>query len=389
MKKNITAFFALLLVVSTLIMSLTGCYGTATRTTEVNEGDVYNVQIDNPPTSTVAAAAKSLMSAVSVIAAHKKSATYSRGSGVIYSMSENREDAFIVTNFHVIYDASAGVSENIYTFLYGMENDESAIKAEYVGGSMYYDIAVLKIKGSDVLRSSSAIPASFADSNALQVLDTVIAIGNASGNGLSATVGHINVDSEQITLLGADNKTQITIRVMRTDAAVNPGNSGGGLFNTKGEVVGIVNAKSADDSVDNIGYAIPSNVAKSIVENIIYYCNGTTNTSVNKCELGITVESINLTAEYNPETGTIAKREDVRITKFTSGSPMAGKLKVGDIIRSITIGDTTYVINRRYELVDSMLVAREGAVITVTAERDGQTVSATVTVTRNMIKEYP
>ena len=77
--------------------------------------------------------------------------------------------------------------------------------------------------------------------------------------------------------------TELSLRVMRTDAAVNSGNSGGGLFDDSGRLIGIVNAKSSNTSDDNIGYAIPSNVATAIADNAIYYSDGT----IKRCMLGM------------------------------------------------------------------------------------------------------
>ena len=373
-----------------LIVSMTSCIK---NTTVVEAGDVYNVEVSGASTS-VAAASKAILSAVSINASYRyatlggtKSAS-SKGSGVIYSMSEDRCSAFIVTNFHVVYNSSLGISENISVFLYGMEADAYAIPATYIGGSMLYDIAVLKIENSKTLQESSSVPAVFANSDDLNLLDNVIAVGNASGRGISATVGHLNVESEYINLYAADDKTKIKIRVMRTDAAVNPGNSGGGLFNAKGEVIGIVNAKSADESVDNIGYAIPSNVAKSIVENLIYYCDGADKTCVYRCILGVNVGATNLRVDYNEKTGAIKKVEDVIITNVDLGSAGYSLFKKGDVIKSITLNGVTHEITRQYQPIDVMLDVREGMEITFKILRNDVESEIKVTATADMLEPY-
>lgn len=398
-KKSLFTTLAAALLTVALALSLTGCSLSLGGVREPVAGDAYynsyKVEITNPVESTVAAASRALLSAVSVSAGYTvrgsggTQTSYARGSGVIYSMSEDRGTAYIVTNYHVIYDASYGISEDIYVFLYGMEVSTHAVRAEYIGGSMQYDLAVLKVTDSDILRASASVEASFADSDAVQVLETVIAVGNASGDGLSATVGHVNVQSEYISLYGADDATEITLRVMRTDAAVNPGNSGGGLFNAAGEVVGIVNAKSAEDSVDNIGYAIPSNVAKSMVENIIHYCDGTGKTSVYRMMLGITLSgTTNPTVEYDEEAGTLTVREDVVIASVAYNGAAAGLLRTNDIIKSITVGDTTVTVNRSYQVIDAMLLAREGMTVSITVLRGGESVTAQILATADMLAEY-
>ena len=389
MKKALSAFLALVMMLG-LALSMTSCIN---NTLVTEAGDVYNVEVNGTPTS-VAAASKALLSAVSVSASYRyttlggiKSAS-SSGSGVIYSMSEDRTSAFIVTNYHVVYNSSLGISKDINIFLYGMEAEAYAIPATYIGGSLLYDIAVLKITDSQTLQASSSIPATFANSDSLNVLDTVIAVGNASGSGISATLGHLNVESEYISLYGADDKTKITIRVMRTDAAVNPGNSGGGLFNASGEVVGIVNAKSAQESVDNIGYAIPSNVAKSIVENLIYYCDGTDKTCVYRCILGVTVGATNLHVDYNEETGAIKKVEDAIITEIVQGSPAQSLFKKGDIIKSVAINGKTYEITKQHQVIDAMLDVREGTEIVFKVIRNEVESEITVTATADMLEAY-
>ena len=107
----------------------------------------------------------------------------SAGSGVIYRMDKSEGDAFIITNYHVVYDASSntenGISDDISVYLYGSEIEEKAIEATYVGGSLYYDIAVLQIDNSDILKASDACEVDVADSDAIVVGDTAIAIGNA------------------------------------------------------------------------------------------------------------------------------------------------------------------------------------------------------------------
>ena len=419
MKKIITSLLCCLLVI-TCMLSATSCLPLSLffdddseineetneipdgATVNVNGGDNYNVTIQGGASTTVAAANKALLSAVSVVSffegsnsgwggfgsSSSSSTSQSSGSGVIYKLDKNKGEAYVITNHHVVYDSTYGVSSSIKVFLYGHEGySERAMSATYVGGSLSYDIAILKITGSTVLMESIATAAEFADSDKVAVLDTVIAIGNAQGSGISATVGYVNVESEYLTMLGADEKTEINLRVIRTDAAVNPGNSGGGLFNDKGEVIGIVNAKSASDSVDNIGYAIPSNVAKSIAENIIYYCDGTNKTCVYRCLLGITISSENPSVIYDKDTGKIYKTEDVTITEVT-GTAVKNLLKSGDVLKSITIDGNKNDITLRHHVVDSMLDAREGSTVVITFVRGGQEQSVTVTVSASMIEAY-
>ena len=350
-------------------------------TINVDEVKNHDITINTSETESEVAAAKALMSSVSI------QTTTASGSGVIIKLSEDKSEAYILTNYHVVYDSSTRqVSKNIKVYLYGMESylyssntPNYAMSATYVGGTMKYDLAVLKITASNVLLNSNARACEFADSNKVTVLEAAIAIGNAAGDGISATMGKVNVESENIEILAVDDRTPLSLRVMRTDAAVNSGNSGGGLFNSKGELIGIVNAKSASSTTDNIGFAIPSNVAKYIAENIIYYCDGTSYEHAYKCMLGITVRVKELYTEYDEEAGILYRKEKVAVDTIREKSAAAyGILNAGDVINSITIDGTTYEVTRTFHVIDAMLNARVSSVVVVNVTRGTQKTDITV-----------
>jgi S1-C subfamily serine protease len=146
---------------------------------------------------------------------------------------------------------------------------------------------------------------------------------------------------------------------MRIDVAVNGGNSGGALFNDDGEVIGIVNAKMSDSTIDNIGYAIPSNVAKNVADNIIYYDSlDSSNDCVKRAIIGVTPSIKEAYTEFDSETGRVHKMETVHISEIVSGSLADGKLKKGDVLNSVTIDGVTYEITRTFDVFDAMLTVR-------------------------------
>lgn len=361
----------------------------------VNAGDNNNIQINSSENQNLVAASKGLLSAVSIHCNFKittmstplfgtptpsTETVSSAGSGVIYTLDKTAGSAYIITNYHVVYckgsDTDNDISEDITVYLYGLEDSKYAIHAEYVGGSMNYDIAVLEVKSSDVLRESNAMAAEFADSNDISILDTAIAIGNPRDFGLSATVGAVNVESETIVMTSVDGSSYISLRVIRTDAAVNSGNSGGGLFNDKGQIIGIVNAKMSSSSVDNIGYAIPSNVAKYVTDNIIFYDKqDKSNDSVKRALIGITVGVESAGTSYDTETGKITRYEVVKVDAVESDSASVGKLYAGDIIRSITVDGVTYEVKRKFNVVDIMLTARQTSTVVINVERAGESLA--------------
>lgn len=235
------------------------------------------------------------------LATTKTTYAIAQGSGVIYDLNRDAGNAIIITNYHVVYDYESdnGVADSIDLYLYGgldgysvtrnysgevtaYSAGGSSIHATFVGGASEYDIAVLEVQGSEVLRNSSAEEAVVGSSDAVVAGEKVFAVGNAEGEGISVTSGAISVDSEYITIqsiLGetdsSGNLKEISYRVMRTDAAINSGNSGGGLYDAQGKLIGITNAKQMDTpnkdgsihSVDNMGYALPITQVVGVVEN--------------------------------------------------------------------------------------------------------------------------
>ncbi len=174
--------------------------------------------------------------------------TSGAGSGVIVSA-----DGYLITNNHVIVDDSGDVADLITVRL--RNGDE--YEAKCVGTDSESDIAVLKIEASDLTF------AVMGDSSELSVGDGVVAVGNPLGElGGTVTDGIISATSREIDVDGT------TMTLLQTNAAINPGNSGGGLFNMRGELIGIVNAKSSGTGIEGLGFAIPVNVALDVFNQI-------------------------------------------------------------------------------------------------------------------------
>ena len=175
--------------------------------------------------------------------------TSEEGSGIIYS-----EDGYIITNYHVVEDAISSTSAQVTVTLSNQEEYE----AEIIGTDSVTDLALLKI---DV---TGLTPATFGKSSDLQVGELAVAIGNPLGQEFagSVTVGYISALNRTITTDGR------TYKLIQTDAAINPGNSGGALVNSKGEVVGINTVKVTDTTVEGLGFAIPSDDALKIIEEL-------------------------------------------------------------------------------------------------------------------------
>lgn len=316
---------------------------------------------------------------------------YSAGSGVIYQLDMENGDAFVITNYHVVYDENSrkenGIAEKIELYLYGGEFQGQQIEATYVGGSMYYDLAVLRIENSEILKHSEALAVQVANSDDVQVGTAAIAIGNAEGEGISVTSGVVSVDSEYLTMTGVDGMTSVDYRVMRIDTAVNSGNSGGGLFDRNGRMIGIVNAKIMDATVENIGYALPSSVVTAVADNIIDYCFGQDNENVMRPIMGITVTTIHSKAVYDEETGLLRVVETV-VVHSVDTNKLGRVFEVDDQLLSITVDGQTKVITRQYQLIDTMVTTRPGDVVEFTVLRDGQEKVLQITVTEDCLTAY-
>ena len=165
------------------------------------------------------------------------------------------EDGYILTNYHVIELAVSKNSE-ISVIL----NDGTRYIASVVGHEKFNDVAVLKIDAQGLT------PVKFGDSDSIYVGDEVYAVGNPLGElDFSMSTGHVSALDRLITT----DDSGVPINMFQIDAAVNSGNSGGPVYNSRGEVIGIVTAKYADKGVEGLGFAIPINDASAIADELI------------------------------------------------------------------------------------------------------------------------
>ena len=268
------------------------------------------------------------------------------GSGFIIS-----EDGYILTNHHVIEDSTA-ITVSFY--------DGTSKSAELIGYDASNDIAVLKVEATDLT------PVILGDSKNLNVGDTVVAIGNPLGElTFSLTAGAISALEREVTI---SNGT--TMRLMQTDCAINSGNSGGALFNLYGEVIGITNAKyssnsSSEASIDNIGFAIPLNNIRSIVESIIE------KGYITKPYIGVSITDV------SEETQSYGLPKGAAVKAISEGSPAeAAGLQVNDIITHVDGNE----ISSSSALVSYVGDCEIGQVLKLTVFRQGQTIEIELTV---------
>lgn len=279
------------------------------------------------------------------------------GSGIIVDKDEDY--IYIATNNHVVSDATS-VSVKFY--------DDSVCSAEVKGTDSTADLAVVAIKLSDISNETmeKIKMANLGDSDAVKVGEQAIAIGNALGYGTSVTVGYISAKDREVQ--GED----VNMKLIQTDAAINPGNSGGALVNIDGTVIGINSAKYADTSVEGMGFAIPVNTAKPIIDSII---KAEAVPEEQAAYLGIKSKEIPAGyAEY------LNIPDGIFIEEVTEDSPAdkAG-IKSGDII--IKFNDID--VKTMDSLKQRLALCRAGDEVSIVVKRtnDGEYIEKTMSVT--------
>ena len=270
------------------------------------------------------------------------------GSGVIISA-----DGYIVTNNHVIKDASE---------LEVTLNNNKVYKAKLVGTDSKMDIALLKIDADEKLPFST-----FADSDQIKVGEWVLAVGNPYNLTSTVTAGIVSAKARNLDNKGIQSFIQ-------TDAAVNPGNSGGALVNTRGELIGInTMISSPTGSYTGYSFAVPSNITRKIIEDLMEFGN------VQRGILGVEVTELN--GISSKELG-VKQTEGVYVKRVdkNSGAEKAGITK-GDVIVKLD----NQSVNSFAELSGVINTKRPNDKVNVTYIRDGKTQVVPVTLVKNDI----
>ncbi len=316
------------------------------------------INLSDYSNTSVAVAEKVLPSVVGITVTYQISTLFggsssgeATGSGIIVS-----DDGYIVTNNHVISSESTssfyaiseatGIKVNLY-------NDHESYEAKVIGTDAYTDLAVLKIE------KTGLTPAVIGDSRNVKVGEFVMAVGNPLGMDYSVTSGIISALDRDIT---ADDGTSFT--AIQTDAAINSGNSGGALVNSRGELIGINTMKYAGNGIEGIGFAIPISSATGIIDQLIEY------QTVKRPYIGITASAVdsNTAKRYNLPEGIYVESVDEG-----SSAEKAG-LQVSDIITKIEGQEVKSVS----ELNKIKYTYNIGETVVLTVYRNGQEVEVSV-----------
>lgn len=266
----------------------------------------------------------------------KQYITSGAGSGVIIA-----ENGYIITNNHVI----SGAEKIVVTL-----RDGTTYDAEVVGKDSQIDVALLKV---DATGLKAAV---MADSEKIKVGEKCVAIGNPLGQlGGTVTEGIVSALNRDLVIDG------VTMNLLQTSAAINPGNSGGGLFNDKGELIGLVVAKTVDEDVEGLGFAIPINHVSEILGDLkeVGYVTG-------RAEMGVTLLDV-----ANSQTAMMygVKETGVYVSEVTKDQAEKAGFNIGDRITAINGTEVSSISEVKEQISKSGV----GDTIKVTVDRDGKT----------------
>ena len=270
-----------------------------------------------------------------------------QGSGSGFIVGKNETELLIATNNHVIEDAT----KIEVTFI-----DDTVLDAVIKGNDAIADLAIIAVPLENISADTLAAirVATLGDSDSVRLGEMAIAIGNALGYGQSVTVGYISAKEREVTIEG--NK----MILLQTDAAINGGNSGGPLFNTKGEVIGINSAKYADTDVEGMCFAIPISRAIPILNELM---TREILAEDEKGFLGVTIKDVteDISAFYGWPVGAY-------IYSILENSPaQAANMQVGDIVTHVN-GVRVRTAN---ELISAVSSYRHGTTVELTIQRFG------------------
>ena len=341
----------LALVACIIVLALAGCVLFRER-----EAERVVVTADDASTGRLVAA-NNMPAALRVFV---ESAT-SRVSGSGFYVNK---DGYAVTNAHVV-DSSGSIYVEDY------EGGTHSARVLYSDASI--DIAVLKV---DVAVEQSFMKIADSEDPAnMYCGDVVYFIGNPSNLGL--LMSSALVSSSEVYLKNQSGHTQKSILL---DGDVNHGNSGGGLFNTDGSLLGIVNARNEASGIRDFGYAIPVNLAVAVAQNIIDNSRSNDSMGAYRATLGTTVQVDSRTSTYDEETGSSFIVEKISVMEVTEGAPADGKLQEGDVIKNIRIENgLERTISNLHTVTTFMFNVRKGDTVVIGYERDGVAAEARIT----------
>ena len=312
----------------------------------------------------LSASVEKTVNSVVMIKTFNNSRAKGSGSGFIYKI--DGDSAYVMTNHHVVDGA------NKWTIVTSTDEE---IDGKVLGSDEYLDIAVIKIKKKDYMEAITILPSD----RKISLGDTVFTIGAPVGYEYRGTVtnGIVSGLNRLVEVsVKTSNQDDYVMEVIQTNTAVNPGNSGGPLFNSNGEVIGVISMKLVENSIEGMGFAIPIDYAMSHVSKL------EKGEKIDRPLLGVSM--LNVTDTYALFQNRINIPEDVTegvvVVEITEKSGAANSsLKKGDVITKLngaTVKNSAYLKYLLYKY-------NPGDTVTITYNRDGKVDTTKIKLTKN------
>ena len=283
--------------------------------------------------------------------ANNDTVAVSDGTAVVFGVVENA--AYLVTNFHVVYnsfsaDADRPICGVIKAAPYGAESSEG-VAAECIWFSKEYDLAVLYVE--NVTESFPGITVPNIDASVTPlVAEEIFVIGNTEGAGIALHRGNISRALEKVTIPVEYSFFDISLHLIRYDAAVNKGDSGGAVFSANGSLLGIANARRKDNAG---GYAIPTSTVLPIVSQVIAaHSAKAEDVSARALRFGVSIDEVAIKTEYDEATRLPKTFYELRVTELEIGSVGAIFLAKGDVLLGVNRNGSELPLARSLQLTD-------------------------------------
>lgn len=276
----------------------------------------------------------------------------SYGSAIILKVVD--DGAYVLTNYHVVYDphAEGSVCRRITAAAYGQEEAEG-MPAEYVWHAASYDLAILYVP-SLLTRFPGATAAVIDATRTAGVGERIFAIGNTQGQGLNVRDGLISRDAESVLLPVSYQFADITLGLVRFDASVNEGDSGGAIFSKDGKLLGLINARRLDGGG---GYAIPSATLAPLIDEVL--TASPLPGIADQLVLGASFYENGLRTIYDTMSNTLITEYDIVVDKIAAGSIASVFLQEGDALLGVRCNNEAEVVFDRLYILENILLSFE------------------------------
>ena len=271
------------------------------------------------------------------------------GSAIVYKTDDDG-GIYLLTNYHVIYDDLKDRTADLISLSPYGGTASADVTARLVSFSPSYDVALLY---SDTLGDVFPAAAAVGQQRTADLGERVYAVGNALGRQISVTSGIVSAQRERVSIYASYKDSSITLPLIRTDCALNQGNSGGGLFGCDGAFLGMISARQVADNEQGMGYALPASVVMAIGEGLM------SGEELYLFNFGAELSDKLVRTEWT-ENGLVCSY-DVTVDSTVAGSIASALFEEGDVLVSVAVnGDMPIQLTDSHQLHDIFLKIKEG-----------------------------